>query len=493
MFADRLKKSLLQAAIQGKLTDRLPTDGDARDLLKKIRAEKAKLIAAKKIKPEKPLPPVTEDEIPFDLPANWCWCRLGDIALKIHYGFTASANSTGNVKLLRITDIQDDKVNWRKVPRCEVTESQKKEYLLRDGNIVIARTGGTVGKTFVVENLSEDAVFASYLIRLVFDENISSLYVKLFSGSPLYWKQIVDKSQGTGQPNVNGKSLSNLIIPLPPLAEQLRIVERLDELLSEVDELAKDERELNLHVKNFPRRMKNSLLQAAIQGQLTEQLPSDGDARDLLKKIRDEKAKLIAAKKIKPEKPLPPVTDDEIPFDLPANWCWCRLGDIGTWGAGATPLKGNPAFYENATIPWLVTGDLNDGLITNVPGKISALALEKTSVKLNPVNSVLVAMYGATIGKIGLLTFPATTNQACCACQTFTGIKPWYLMYFLKFQRREFIKQGVGGAQPNISKEKIVNTLFPLPPLAEQLRIVERLDELLPLCEIEKSSEIFPT
>ena len=112
-----------------------------------------------------------------------------------------------------------------------MTESQKKEYLLRDGNIVIARTGGTIGKTFVVKNLSEDVVFASYLIRLVFDENISPLYVKLFSGSPLYWKQIVDKSQGTGQPNVNGKSLSNLIIPLPPLAEQLRIVERLNELL----------------------------------------------------------------------------------------------------------------------------------------------------------------------------------------------------------------------------------------------------------------------
>ena len=231
MFADKLRKSLLQAAIQGQLTEQLPTDGDARDLLKKIRDEKAKLIAAKKIKAEKPLPPVTDDEIPFELPANWCWCRLAEIALKIHYGFTASANSTGNVKLLRITDIQDDKVEWKKVPRCEVTERQKKEYLLRDGDIVIARTGGTVGKSFIIEKLLEDAVFASYLIRLVFDENIFSRYIKIFSSSPLYWKQIIDKRQGTGQPNVNGKSLSNLIIPLPPYAEQERIVERLNELL----------------------------------------------------------------------------------------------------------------------------------------------------------------------------------------------------------------------------------------------------------------------
>ena len=497
MFADRLKKSLLQAAIQGKLTEQLPSDGDARDLLKKIRAEKVKLIAAKKIKPEKPLPPVTDDEIPFDLPANWCWCRLGDIALKIHYGFTASANSMGNVKLLRITDIQDDKVNWRKVPRCEVTESQKKEYLLRDGNIVIARTGGTVGKTFVVENLSEDAVFASYLIRLVFDENISSLYVKLFSGSPLYWKQIVDKSQGTGQPNVNGKSLSNLIIPLPPLAEQLRIVERLDELLSEVDELAKDERELNLHVKNFPRRMKNSLLQAAIQGQLTEQLPSDGDARDLLKKIRAEKAKLLAAKKIKPEKPLPPVTDDEIPFDLPANWCWCRLGEICQINPRNKPED------ENIDATFLPMASINDGYGSGynplvrtwkeiksgfthfadgdvILAKITPCFQNRKSALVNDLKN------GIGAGTTELYVFRSYGKY----------VDGKYLLYFVKNQ--QFISDGLAtmkgtAGQQRVSRDFIANCLFPLPPLAEQERIVERLDELLPLCEIEKSSEVFPT
>ena len=126
MFADNLKKSILQAAIQGKLSKQLPTDGNASDLLKDIQAERAKLIKQKKIKASTPLPPVSPDEIPFDIPQNWCWVRLGDIALKIHYGFTASANSIGNVKLLRITDIQDDKVDWEKVPRCNVTDAQKK-------------------------------------------------------------------------------------------------------------------------------------------------------------------------------------------------------------------------------------------------------------------------------------------------------------------------------------------------------------------------------
>lgn len=230
-FPRRMKKSLLQAAIQGKLTEQLPSDGDARDLLKKIRTEKVKLVATKKIKAEKPLPSITDDEIPFDLPDNWCWCRLGDVALKIHYGFTTSASNQGNVKLLRITDIQNDEVCWEHVPRCTVTDSQKRDYLLKNGDLVIARTGGTVGKTFVVENLQDEAVFASYLIRVMLNENISSKYIKFFTGSPLYWRQIIDKSQGTGQPNVNGKSLSNLILPLPPLAEQERVVERLEELL----------------------------------------------------------------------------------------------------------------------------------------------------------------------------------------------------------------------------------------------------------------------
>lgn len=233
----------------------------------------------------------------------------------------------------------------------------------------------------------------------------------------------------------------------------------------------------------FADKLKKSVLQAAIQGKLTEQLSTDGDARDLLKKIRAEKNKLIAEGKIKAEKILPPIQPDEIPFDIPKNWQWVRLGEIGTWGAGATPLKSRREFYENATIHWLVTGDLNDGIIENIPRKISELALEKTSLKLNPAESVLIAMYGATIGKVGILKFAATTNQACCACQTFDGVYNKYLFYFLLANRKNFVKQGVGGAQPNISKEKILATLCPLPPMDEQKRIVERLEELLPLCD----------
>ena len=170
-----------------------------------------------------------------------------------------------------------------------------------------------------------------------------------------------------------------------------------------------------------------------------------------------------------------------MPFEIPESWEWVRLGSIGDWGSGATPSRSIPEYY-GGDIPWLKTGDLNDGYIECIPENISRLALEKTSVRLNPTGSVLIAMYGATIGKVGILTFPATTNQACCACLPIE-IYNEYLFYFLMSQKVSFVKRGEGGAQPNISKEKIIATLMPLPPLAEQYRIVAKIKGVLPFVE----------
>ena len=181
---------------------------------------------------------------------------------------------------------------------------------------------------------------------------------------------------------------------------------------------------------------------------------------------------------------------DEVPFDIPESWEWVRLGNIGDWGSGAAPNRTTPEYY-NGNIPWLKTGDLNDNYITDIPETITELALAKTSVRLNPIGSVLIAMYGATIGKLGILKIPATTNQACCACVPFTDIYNEFLFYFLMSQKVAFVKRGEGGAQPNISKEKIVSTLMPLPPVAEQKRIVEKLRILQPYIDyyavLEKS------
>jgi len=246
-YVSQLKQSILQEAIVGQLTAEWRTqnpmqkgnpDTDAIALLAKIKAEKQQLIADGKLKKEKPLAEIAIDEIPLSIPDSWVWCRLGDICLRIHYGFNASAklNTTG-VRLLRITDIQNNKVNWKNVPSCDYSEADLDKYLLNNNDIVIARTGGTIGKTFLVENISEKSLFASYLIRAIPSTIISAYFLKLFMESPLYWKQLYAAAWGSGQPNVNATSLTNLNFPLPPLAEQKAIVEKVDRLMNIIDRL----------------------------------------------------------------------------------------------------------------------------------------------------------------------------------------------------------------------------------------------------------------
>ena len=171
-----------------------------------------------------------------------------------------------------------------------------------------------------------------------------------------------------------------------------------------------------------------------------------------------------------------------MPFEIPDNWVWTTLGEVGTWQSGGTPSRSNKSYY-GGNIPWLKTGDLNDGLISDIPESITEEAVASSSAKINPTGSVLIAMYGATIGKLGILTFPATTNQACCACIEFNAITQLYLFYFLLSQRSTFISKGGGGAQPNISKEIIVNTFIPLPPLSEQQRIIMEIEKWFALID----------
>ena len=231
-----------------------------------------------------------------------------------------------------------------------------------------------------------------------------------------------------------------------------------------------------------PQQLKNSILQLAIQGKLVEQRPEEGTAKELLQEISAQKCRLIQEGKIKKAKPLPEISEDEIPFEVPESWEWVRLGNIGNWSAGATPSRQHPEYY-GGDIPWLKTGDLTDGNIVHIPENITHEGLRHSSVRLNPVGSVLMAMYGATIGKLGILSIPATTNQACCACIPYHGVYNKFLFYFLMGERKKFVRLGAGGAQPNISKDKILKYAMPLPPLAEQKRIVTRIEELLSYCD----------
>ncbi|ACE62178.1 restriction endonuclease subunit S [Actinobacillus pleuropneumoniae] len=329
-----------------------------------------------------------------------------------------------------------------------------------------------------------------------------AVVVETFSNTDTLWANyfliqlnLNQYATATAQPGLAVNKINDVLIPLPPLNEQKRIVAKIEELLPYIEQYAEKEEKLTALHQQFPEQLKKSILQAAIQGKLTEQNPNDEPASALIERIKAEKLRLIAEKKLKKPKVISEIImrdnlpyeiingeerciADEVPFEIPENWCWVRLGEIGNWGAGATPNRHEPKYYENGTIPWLKTGDLNDGIITEIPEYITELAIEKTSVKLNPVGSVLIAMYGATIGKLGILNIEATTNQACCACIPYTGIYNKYLFYYLMSQKTELQKRSEGSGQPNISKEKIVNYLFPLPPLNEQKCIVEKIETL---------------
>lgn len=224
--------------------------------------------------------------------------------------------------------------------------------------------------------------------------------------------------------------------------------------------------------------LKSRILEQAFRGNITKRYTDDENARILY-------TKLVNNNKISH------IESVEELYEIPETWKWISLGNVGKWGAGATPSRKVKDYY-GGDIPWLKTGDLNDGMITDIPEYITELALKETSVKLNPVGSVLIAMYGATIGKLGILEVEATTNQACCACSTYEGIYNKYLFYYLMSQRDRLRYMGSGGAQSNISKEKIVGYCFPLAPYAEQIRVVNAIETIFAeLDKIEKLQLIF--
>ena len=249
------------------------------------------------------------------------------------------------------------------------------------------------------------------------------------------------------------------------------------------------------------KQLKNSILQWAIQGKLVPQDPNDEPASVLLEKIRQEKERLIKEKKIKRDKNASIIfrgednsyyekmlatgevkcIDEEIPFEIPSNWSWCRMGSIGDWGAGATPNKSKTEYY-GGKILWLRTGELNNGIVVDTEIKITEKALKECSLRIDKVGDVLIAMYGATIGKVAIVGKELTTNQACCACTPY-GIYNYFLFYFLMGSQIDLVKQGEGGAQPNISREKLIKYLMPIPPLNEQHQIVEKIKQLMPLVD----------
>ena len=320
--------------------------------------------------------------------------------------------------------------------------------------MLVVCKGAGVGK-IAMNNVGD--VHIARQIQAIRDETgiINSKFIKLCIASNI--SEIIANANGL-IPGLKRELLLSLIIPVAPIEEQERIVNAVEQWFTLVDTLEKETDDLSARI----RQTKSKILDLAILGKLVPQDPNDEPAIELLKRINPK---------------FTPCDNAHDTNQLPDSWCWTTLGNIGKWQSGATPSRLNKDYYKG-NIPWLKTGDLTDGFIYDIPETITQKALEETSVKLNPKGSVLIAMYGATIGKIGILTIPSTTNQACCACSEYKGIYNMYLFYYLLSHRDIFIMMGGGGAQPNISKEKITETLIPLPPLSEQKRIVAKIEEL---------------
>ena len=403
---------------------------------------------------------------PYELPKGWEWCRLEELCCikggkRIPRGFTFSKSKTKHV-YLRVTDMKECSIMLTDLKYIDDDVFEQIKNYTIDSNDLYLTIAGTIGSVGIIPkevsgmNLTENAAKLT---------NISCvkeylLYALLSSTAQ---EHFTSKFHQVAQPKLSIETASTTPIALPPINEQIRIVSEIERTLKLIDGINNNKNELQIAIKQAKRK----ILDLAIHGKLVPQAPNDEPATELLKRIN----------------PKAEITCDNPQYGkLPKGWCETLLGNIGNWQSGATPSRLRKDYY-NGDIHWLKTGDLNDGVIKSIPETITRKALEETSVKLNPIGSVLIAMYGATIGKIGILALPATTNQACCACVNYMCDK-MFLFYFLLANREHFIAMGGGGAQPNISKEKIINTHIPLPPLSEQQRIVAKIEELF--AQLEK-------
>lgn len=427
-----------------------------------------------------------EDEVPFGLPDGWAWVRLGNLSAAIQYGLSNSAEPQGTHRLLRITDIQDGKVDWNAVPFTTVNDPEA--YLLKTGDIVFARTGATVGKSFLITETPYPSVYASYLIRIRLLGSLSPEYIYQFFDSACYWSQITDKSVGVGQPNCNGTSLKELFIPLPPISEQLRIVPTAQALLAYVAKIDAEKKSL----LSIIMATKSKILDLAIRGQLIPQDPNDEPASVLLKRIRAEKEELIKQGKIKRDKKESIIFkgDDNSYYlrtggveesledwgfdDLPETWKICCLWELCDYGDCI-----NVNTEDIAEDAWIL--DLED-----IEKDTGTVLKKVTKAQRNSVSTkhkfhsgqVLYSKLRPYLNKVVLSDADGYCTSEILPLEFKNCVLPEYARYYL--MSGTFIAYAnhcsYGVKMPRLGTTDGKKAIFSLPPLSEQKRIVETID-----------------
>lgn len=488
MTAQELRASLLREAVTGRLVPQRAEEGSAETLYGEIQQEKARLVAEKKIKKEKPLPPVTEEEQPFSIPSTWKWVRLPEIA-QILLGKTLNkAKDSGTLHpYLCSINVTWQGIKLDTVKEALFTKVELEKYQLRPGDLLICE-GGDIGRTAVWEK-DIPMYYQNALHRVRFFAGLSPYF---FRAIMEYYKKIglLEKfCKGVTIKHLVQSSLCSLVFPLPPLTEQKRIVDKLEELLPLVDAYGEAEQRLAAYEDRFPDALKRSLLQEAITGRLVPQRAEEGSAETLYEEIRQEKARLIAEKKLKKTKPLPPVTEEEQLFPIPASWKWIRLEDVCsmkiTDGTHQTPKY---ATKDNG-IPFLSAKDITTQKICwdNIKYITTDLHEELYKRIAPQKDDVLLAKNGTT-GVAALVE----ENKIFDIYVTLAVLRPEKRLILPQFLwrlvnspvcKRQFDSHLKGIGVPNLHLTEIRKILIPLPPLAEQKRIVDKLEELLALAE----------
>ena len=522
MNGKQLKNSILQWAIQGKLVPQDPNDEPASVLLERIREEKARLVKEGNIKKDKNESIIfrgddnshyekflatgevkcIDDEIPFEIPEGWEWERWGNISLSIQYGYNAPAIERGDIKMVRISDIHDNVVQWSTVPFCKIAPHEIDTYLLKENDILFARTGGTVGKSFLVQSVPEPAIYAGYLIRTRYSQELCPQYLKSFMESQLYWEQLKSGTIATAQPNCNGKTLGRMLLPIPPKAEQERLIRKLENLSPLLLRYAKSQQELDELNDSINERLMKSILQEAIQGKLVPQDPNDEPASVLLERIREEKQRLLKEGKLKKKditdsiifkgednKYFEKVENDvlyleeEIPFEIPETWTWVRLNDICEY----IQRGKSPKYSEVKKYP----------VVAQKCNQWSGFSLEKALF----IDPNTLPSYGqerflqhgdllwnstglGTLGRMAIYNESVNPYGVAVADSHVTVIRPiksfinfeYLYLYFSSNEVQSVIEDKADGStkQKELATKTIKSYLVPLPPLSEQYRIVAK-------------------
>lgn len=480
MTPEQLKASILQYAIQGKLVEQRPEEGTGEELYRQIQAEKQRLIKEGKIKKEKALPEISEDEFPFEIPESWKWVRLSTI------GITQTGNTPSkshpeyigiDIPFITPGDILNGQICYNNQALSLLGKNVAR--VCDEDSIMQVCIGGSIGKVAITDR----KVAFNQQINVVSPLFCLSKYLFAVMQSVYFTTSMKERAGGTATPIINRGLWDSLCIPLPPLTEQKRIVAKIEELLPYIDRYAASYERLEQVNTEFPEDMKKSVLQYAIQGKLVEQRPEEGTAEELYRQIQTEKKRLIKEGKIKKEKPLPEIAEDEIPFDIPESWKWCRLSDVIDVRDGT---HDSPK-YVPVGIPLVTSKNLVNGVIDY--GNVKYITQEDAD-KINvrsmvDDDDILFAM----IGSIGNPVLVKKDREFCIKNMALfkrfanTDISMRYVYWFLFYAQYKLKKEASGGVQSFISLSRFREYLIPLPPVAEQNRIVAKLEEILPLCE----------